>query len=186
MSIINNPYKGDYDHTPELDKNGRFVDRFYYKGDLYILPFDEEEKKKTYLPCLLCGLLMIVVIVGQGLINQTSSRTIWVVLPYLAQFLPSLFFFVGVYEYVTATPRMTKRQYDKGILRMKGCAISVIFLAFISAICDIVYMVITKSGYDTTKEVIYLLLHVLTIMAALLFGKYYNKKFANIEISKNN
>ncbi len=186
MSILNNPYKGDYDHAPELDKKGRFRDRFFYKGDLYVLPFDENAKKKTYLPCVLFGIGMFGSLILQGLINQSSSRTIWVVLPYFVQFLPVLYYLLGVMEYVGATPRMTRPQYDKGIARMHFCGIAVIVIAAISAGCDIGYLIARRGEYIIWKELLYLSAHLLTVLIGLLFGRYYNKHFSGITVEKNN
>ena len=184
MGILHNPYKGDYDHTPEVGKNGKFIDRFFYIGNLYILPFDEDEKKKTHLPCLAFGIMMLMFIVLQGLINQTSSRTIWIVLPYIVQFLPALTYMVSTVEYIQATPRMTRRQYDKGISRMRFCALGLIVVALVSFLCDIVYMSTKVNEYVVSKEVEYLVCHAFTVIVCVLFGRYYNKKFSNIEIQK--
>lgn len=184
MGILHNPYKNDYDHRPDVDKKGRFKDTFFYKGNLYILPFEEEDKKKTHLPCLLFGIVMVIALVLQGLINQTSSRTIWIVLPYMCQYLPALFYIVGTVEYIQATPRMTRMQYDKGISRMHFCALALIVIAAGSSILDIVYMGTRAGEYDLIKEVIYLVCHVFTILICLAFGKYYNTKFSNIEIQR--
>ncbi|MBE5858913.1 MAG: hypothetical protein E7301_02145 [Butyrivibrio sp.] len=182
MSILHNPYKGDYDHVPEVDKKGRFRDRFFYIGDIYVLPFDENEKKKTYLPCITYGVLMLAAVLVQGLVNQTSSRTLWIVLPYFIQFLPILFYLVGVVEYVTATPRMTKPQYDKGIGRMHFCGAAVMVIAAISALCEVVYLVIRRGQYDIKLEIIYFLLHIPVILVGIKFGRYYNKHFSQITV----
>ena len=185
MSILHNPYKDDYDHVPEMDKKGRFRDRFFYAGDLYILPFDENLKKKTYLPCVLSFVGMMVAIIVEGCINQTSSRTLWVVLPYMTQFLPALFFLLGIVEYIGATPRMTRQQHDKGIGRMRFCAIALIVLSIISAICEVIYLIINRGDYVVWKELLYLFCHLLPIAASVLFGMYYNKHFSGITVEKN-
>ena len=185
MSVLRNPYKGDYDHAPEVDKKGRFRDRFFYIGDLYILPFDENEKKKTYIPCVIYGILMMGAVLVQGMIDQSSSRTLWVVLPYFIQFLPILFFLVGIVEYVLATPRMTRAQYDKGVGRMRFCSAALIVLTAISAICDIIYMVIRRGEYVIWKELLYFFVHFLTVIIAIMYGQYYNRKFSNITIKSN-
>ncbi|WP_408070050.1 hypothetical protein [Butyrivibrio sp. JL13D10] len=185
MSILHNPYKGDYDHAPEMDKKGRFRDRFFYKGDLYVLPFDENQKKKTYLPCFLYGGLMFAALIVQGLINQTSSRTLWVVLPYFIQYLPVLFFLLGIVEYLGATPRMTRQQYDKGVGRMHFCGIAVIVLAAISAICEMIYLIIRRGQYDAGLELLYLALHIPVVVVAFLFAGYYNKHFSGITVENN-
>ena len=185
MSILHNPYKGDFDHAPEVDKKGRFRDRFFYVGDIYVLPYDETEKKKTYVPCILFGIGMFLATILPGMVNQSSSHTLWVVLPYMIQFLPVLFFLIGVVEYIGATPRMTKPQYDKGIGRMHFCSAALIVLSVISALCDVLYMILRRGEYDITREIIYLLLHIPVILAAFLFGRYYNKKFSAITVEKN-
>ena len=185
MSILHNPYKGDYDHTPDVDKKGRFRDRFFYIGDLYVLPFDEKEKKKTYIPCVLFGVLMLISLLMQGLINQSSSRTIWVVLPYFIQYLPALFYLLGVMEYVSSTMRMTRSQYEKGIGRMRFCAVALIVLAVISGICDLIYIIIRNGEYLIFREVLYLSIHLVTIMIAATFGRYYNRHFSGISIEKS-
>ncbi|WP_029323171.1 hypothetical protein [Butyrivibrio sp. AE3004] len=182
MSILHNPYKGDFNHTPEMDKKGRFRDRFFYTGDIYVLPYDEKEKKKTYLPCVLYGVGILVALFAQGLVNQSSSRTIWVVLPYFFQYLPALFYLIGVVEYTGSTCRMTRPQYDKGIGRMRFCAISVIVLAVISTVCEIIYLVLRKGQYDLSGEIVYLLLHIPTIFLALWFSRYYNRHFSGITV----
>ncbi|MCR5657633.1 MAG: hypothetical protein K6G06_09250 [Butyrivibrio sp.] len=180
MSILHNPYKGDYEHVPEMDKKGRFRDRFFYAGDLYVLPFDENLKKKTYLPCGLFYIAMMAAIILEGCINQTSSRTLWVVLPYMIQFLPALFFLLGLVEYIGATPRMTRQQYDKGIGRMHFCGVAVIVLAAISALCEVIYLILRRGQYDIKSELIYLAMHVPVVLVAIAFGKYYNKHFSGI------
>ena len=182
MSILNNPYRGDYDHVPEVDRKGRFRDRFFYNGDLYVLPYDETEKKKTYLPCFSFGAGMFACLVVQGLVNQTSSRTLWVVLPYFLQFLPVLFFLMGIVEYALAAPKMTRQQYDKGVGRMHFNGIAVIVLAAISIISDVIYLVLRRGRYDMGREFFYLFLHVPVIMIAVLFSRYYNKKFSGISV----
>jgi hypothetical protein len=96
-----------------------------------------------------------------------------------------LFFLIGVVEYIGATPRMTKPQYDKGIGRMHFCSAALIVLSVISALCDVLYMILRRGEYDITREIIYLLLHIPVILAAFLFGRYYNKKFSAITVEKN-
>ena len=190
MIGLHNKYKDDYEHVPEVDKKGRFHDRFYYAGDVYRLPFDGQTKKKTYLPCIGLGVMTVLILIGQGLINQPSSRTVWVVLPYLLQFLPALFFFTGLAEYMMASVGMKRSEYEKGVQRMRNCAIGLIATAAASALADLVYIIMgfAKGGMDTgfTRELIYFIWHAATICAALMFGKYYNRTFSGIIPEKNN
>ena len=187
MIGLHNKYKDDYDHSPGLDKRGKFKDHFYYIGDLYVLPFDEKNKKKTYLPCIGFMVAALAVLILQGMLNQPSSRTIWVVMPYIFQFLPVLFFGVGIVEYATCPIRMQREQYDKGVQRMRHCAIGFLVLSVISGMADVVFLVGQLSGYEQGKgrEFIYFALHFASVAIAFLFARYYNRIFAKITVEKN-
>ena len=185
MSILNDPYKGDYDHTPEVDKKGRFRDRFFYKGDLYVLPFDEDYKKRTYPKLISYGAGMFATLILQGLINQNSSRTIWVVLPYIVQFLPVLYFLLGVVEYIGAPIRMTRAQYDKSVGRMHFCAEAEIVLSFISEICALVYFIKYFGAFSVIREQLFITAHLLPMCVAYRFGKYYDRHFILMSVEKN-
>jgi hypothetical protein len=173
-----------------VDQNGKFKDRFYYTGDIYRLPFDTAEKKKTYLPCTAFGMLVIASLIGQGFIDQSSSRTVWVVMPYLFQFLPALYYGLGLMEYISSNPNMTKAAFEQGVRRMKNSMIGLIFLAIVSFLADLIYIFkFHVYGLDKiilVREAIYLFWHLLTVLTAFGFRYYYNRHFAGITVEKMN
>ena len=184
--ILHNPYKGDYDHKPEVDKKGRFRDKFYYTGDLFVLPFDEKTKKRSVWQFTLFEVLLLAELLGQGMLNQTSSRTLWIVLPYLFQILPVLLMLVGTFEYKLSRLHMVRSEYDKGVARMRRSAYGLIVLTAVSFICTLVYIILRHGNeeFDPAKEVIYLLWHFLTVGLMVLYGKLYSKYFSQIENQK--
>ena len=184
VRMLRNPYKDDYDHRPEVNKRGRFVDRFYYKGDLYKLPFDRKKKRQTVLQSALFFLLMTGIWIFQGLVNQTSSRVIWVLVPYLFILLPTLFMGLGTVEYAFSHDPMRRDEYEKGLERMKHSAIGAMILSGISLICEIVYLILRRGTYDLQKELFFVLFYPLFLAAGVFFGKFYDRSFSGITIEK--
>ncbi|MBP5608287.1 MAG: hypothetical protein J6X66_08490 [Lachnospiraceae bacterium] len=177
MLFFNNPYKNDYDHRPERDTKGRFKDVFFYTGDYHELSFDLKTKKRIQLSCLLFGLLFFSALLLPGLLNQPSSRSILVCLPYVFMFLPLIFYFSGVFSFFQASLLLTRERFDKSVLRMKHSAVALLVLAIISLICGIRWMIMNKGGSSPSAEIIYLLGHLPLIVLVIVFGKYYDKSF---------
>ena len=85
---------------------------------------------------------------------------------------------------------MKRSDYEKGVQRMRNCAIGLIVAAAASILADLVYIIMhTVQGNlegNPARELIYLICHALTIGVALLFGKYYNRTFSGIVPEKSN
>ena len=175
--LFNNPYKNDYDHRPERDAKGRFKDVFFYTGEYHELQFDLKTKKKIQFICLIFGLLMLAALLVPGLLNQPSSRSVMVCLPYVLIFLPLIFFFFGVFSFFQASLLLTRERFDKSVLRMKHSAIAIIVLVVISAICGTIWFIMNKGGEAPLKELVYLLSHIPLAVLAVIFGRYYDKAF---------
>ena len=86
--MIKNRFKDDYSWNARLNGKGRVVDDICYTGYYYILPFSEKEKKKTNWINMAFAAILLVLQVVAGMVNQDSSRTFWVLYPYLFTFLP--------------------------------------------------------------------------------------------------
>ena len=143
--FLNNPYKGDFDHTPEVDRHGHFRDRFYYKGDFYNLPYSKIQKNKSILIFGGFFIFMILLLVFAGIINPDSSRTIYVVLPYLALLISVIWGVVGLVKYAFSPLRMNRIEFDKGIKRMK-------YAVYTSILFDIVSIYQTKVNHYEILE----------------------------------
>ncbi len=175
--LFNNPYKNDYDHRPERDAKGRFRDVFFYTGEYHELKFDLKTKAKVRGICLIYGISFLAALIVPGLLNQPSSRSIMVCLPYVFMFLPLIFFFFGVFSFFQAPLLLTRERFDKSVLRMKHSAVAFLVLDIISVICAVIWCVMNKGGEAPLKEIIYILSHLGPAVLVLIFGRYYNKVF---------
>ena len=86
--MIKNPYQKDYLNELKQNRHGLLVTRTSYQGDFYVLPFDEQQKRRTGILNVSWTIALGVIELGMGLINPDSSRTAWIVLPYLFVILP--------------------------------------------------------------------------------------------------
>ena len=183
--MIKNRYKDDYSKSARLNERGRIVDDICYVGDYYILPFDKETKKKTVIMNLLVSVLLLVIQFIAGLLNADSSRTFWIVFPYMFVFLPIGYLFVGAVSYAGSPLKMQKAHYEMGLVRMRRSVIGAMVLEGINAVLDIIYISLHFENMTIGKEVIYLLCHIVFIGIAFLYGKYYTKTYGRLIIEKS-
>ncbi len=160
------------------------MDRFSYKGDLYKLPFDQKKKRQTVAASFLFFLGMTGIWVLQGLVNQASSRVLWVLVPYLFVLLPTLFMGLGTVEYAFSHDPMRRDEYERGLERMKHSAIGAMVLSVIAFVCEIVFLILRRGTYDLQKELFFALFYPIFLAAGFLFGKFYDRSFSGITIEK--
>jgi len=171
-------FRSDYSWTAGLNGKGRVVDEVHYTGDDYVMPFDAQAKKRTNLINLGFAAALALVQVAAGMVNQDSSRTAWIVFPYLFTFLPVGYFFVGAVSYVSDPLRMQKAQYETGLARMRRSALGSMVMTGISALLDIVYMIWHRGEIALGREFCYLLCLLAYLTVAFCFARYYNKTYS--------
>lgn len=156
-----------------------------YLGDYYVLPFDEKQKKRTGI-CNVLGVgLLLAVQIAEGLLNQDSSRTFWIVYPYLFTLLPLAYMIAGAVRYFEVPLRMQKAHYETSLLRIRHSCIGTMVLAGISAVLDIVYMLVHRGAFHMGRELCYLGCHVVYLVAAAAYGRYYDRTYGGIRIEKS-
>lgn len=183
--MIKNRYKDDYSRALKLNRRGRVVPDISYVGDYYVLPFDESQKKKCCWLNVLAAVLLFVIHLVEGMLNQDSSRTFWIVYPYLFVFLPVCYMFIGAVSFFGVPLRMQKAHYETSLLRIRHSCIGSMVLVGLSAILDVVYMVIHRSSVDFGKELLYFGFHALFLIAAFAYGKYYDRVYGGIVMEKS-
>lgn len=179
---MRNRYRDSYRKTTGVDGRGKAITQYVYNGEFYILPFDRRQKRKTNLINAAFTAVMAVLLVLDGMVNQDSSRTFWVVYPYIFIYLPLLFLLLGVVSYMDCGTRIQVDQYDKSIRRIRRSVWGVIVLSAIAAVCDVVFLVLYHDGIQLGREVIYLAGLLLTAAAGIGYGFCYDRMFAGITV----
>ncbi len=178
--IMRNKYKDSYQKVTGLDAGGRLGDQYIYIGGHYVLPFDARKKRNTSL--IQFGLFapLAAVVVLAGMVNPSSSRTFWVVYPYLFLYLPLLYLLLGLISYLDCGLRIQVDVYDKSIRRIRHSVWGIIVMAGIAALCDVVYLILYHGQIDLFRELFYLGFLVAAAVLGIGYGFCYDRMFSGI------
>lgn len=177
---MKNQYKDEYSFHPRLNDKGRIVDDICYVGDYYILPMDKKQKRKTTVINFVFAMLLMALQILNGCLNQDSSRTAWIVFPYLMIYVPMAYFFMGACTYAQAPVRMQKPYFERGMERMRRSCYGILLFTAVSAVLDIVYMVLHGADMHVGREAAYFLLHIVIVAVVLLFGRLYDRMYGSL------
>ncbi len=173
-----------------LSGKGRVVDDACYSGDYYVLPFEgnEEEWKgwrmKTGMVNLAAAVFLLGIQVTAGMVNQDSSRTFWIVYPYLFLFPPLAYLFAGTAVYFVTPRRMQRVQYETGIARIRRSCRGAMALEALCAMLDVAYIFLYFGEIRLERELLYLFCHILFLAAAFCYVRYYNKTYGGLWMDK--
>lgn len=145
---------------------------------IYRLAYDRRQKRKNCLICVAYSIWELFIFVLAGLINQDSSKTFWIVFPYLFLFLPIAFQLLGAINLILSEDVMLKKTYDNSLGRIKISARLLILLSFINIILDIIFIFLYHSLIALLSEILYLICIALIAISAIAFGFIFDKLFA--------
>lgn len=183
--MLKNRYRDDYAATSYLDADGKVVRGTRYTGDMYVLPFDTKQKRRTGMVNLGFSLLFAVLFAAGGMVNQDSSHTFWIVFPYIFLFLPVGYFFLGAVSYFGTPVRMERAAYDGSLQRLRHSCLGAMVTAVISAALDVLYLGLYHNTIRVDRECMYLLCHILFLLAAFLYGKLYDRMYGGLTVEKS-
>lgn len=173
-------YKDSYQKVTGIDAQGRMADQYAYVGGHYVLPFDERRKRAT-------GWMQLALFAGQagalglaGMVNPDSSRTFYVVYPYLFVYLPLLFLLLGIVSYMGCGLRLQVDMYDKSIRRIRRSQWGVILMAALAAACDVAYLILNRGQVRLGRELLYLGGLIVVAALGIAYGKCYDRMFSGI------
>ncbi len=182
--MLKNTYRDDYTPSAYLNDKGKLVKSTIYNGDLYVLPFDAKQKRRTGLVNLGFSLLFGALFAGGGMVNQDSSHTFWIVFPYIFIFLPIGYFFLGAVSYFGTPLRMERAAYDGSLLRLRRSCLGAMVMTVISAALDILYLALYHDTIQVQRECVYLLFHILFLAAAVCYGKLFDRMYGGLTVEK--
>lgn len=147
---------------------------------IYRLPYDHKQKRKNSFICIVYSLCELLIFVLAGLINQDSSRTFWIVFPYLFLFLPIACQLLGAINLILSDDIMAEKSFNNSLGRIKTSARLLIVLSVINLVLDIVFILLHFGQIAISSEIIYMVCIVLIIIASIVFGFIFDKLFAGL------
>ncbi|MBQ0000765.1 MAG: hypothetical protein KBT01_04410 [Clostridiales bacterium] len=174
--MIKNKYKEDYQRI----KAGQYE----YVGKHYRLPMDEAQKKRTAVWNFAAAAGFFLLELAAGLLNADSSRTAWIVFPYLFMFLPTAYMALGAYAFAGAPIRMEHSAYENSLVRLRRSVIAIMVLGGICILLDLIFIAIHFREINLQKELLYILCFTLAELLGLCYGKSYDRRFAGLAIEE--
>ena len=156
-----------------------------YDGSVYQLPYEESEFKKNKIITAIFCISFILIYIIAGSVNTASSRTIWIVFPFMFMFLPMAFNALGTINMIGLKPVMLNADYERSILRIKNCSMAVLVMAVINIILDLIFIILNHTDLDFVIEISYIMLLLLLIAMVVAFGKKYDKMFGGVTLYSN-
>lgn len=174
--MIKNKYKDDYKRVD--------AGMYQYVGKHYTLPMNEKQKKQSGWFHLSVAASFFALEILAGLLNTDSSRTAWIVFPYLFLFLPMAYMALGAYAYRNAPVKMQNSEYQNSLVRLRRSCIAILVLAGINILLDILFIAIHFSAIQVFREVIYIGCFVSMEILGIFYGKYYDRLYIGIIIDE--
>lgn len=183
--MLKNRYKDEYTNTSYVDANGRVRKSTIYNGNFYVLPVTEQQKKRYAWVNLLFALLTAGAFALGGCINPDSSRTAWIVFPYLCMFLPIGYLFIGAVSFFDAHLRMERAAYEGSLLRIMRSCRGILIMTALSALLDVLFIILYHGRIQLGKELLYLVSHLLIGGIVIGYGILYDRMYGQIVEEKN-
>ncbi|MBQ7434107.1 MAG: hypothetical protein IJV50_11720 [Lachnospiraceae bacterium] len=182
--MLKNRYGQDYETVSCLGVDGKVRKMTVYKGVYYSLHLDEAKKRRSAVGNLIAvGIALGILIVG-GMINPDSSRTVWIVLPYLCIFLPIGYWLIGALFFCMAPMKMEKAVYEGSLLRIMHSCRGILILAGGNLILDVVYLILYHGTIRMGKELCYLACLAVLFLWVVLYGRWYDRMYHGISIER--
>lgn len=156
-----------------------------YDGSRYELPYDSKELKKNKFICFGFWVTYLALFIVAGCLNQDSSRTIWIAVPYFLIFLPLGFDLIGLYNLSYLKTGFNKTDLNASIIKIKNSTLAIMLISILNIILDGIFIVINFKDIILIKELAYMLLMILLIIDVVIFGKNYDRMFGGVTLSSN-
>lgn len=182
-SMILKNYRRDYKMVLTTDNKGKQIEKPVYIGTWY--QFSDGLTRKERLWAALPAFFMAALYLVQGFFGRESANAFYVVLPYVAGFLPVAFLIAGGYYALLLPKKMTRQQRDQSFLRLRGMALALLVCSGITLVGQVVFL--SLSQQRPAGEWVFFLIALAVFAADTAYAKNISKKCKKIEqIPANN
>lgn len=130
--------------------------RVTYTGGSYRLRLAPGEGKKAKLFVSLMLLLAAALYITAGIAAGRPGRTFYVLLPYIAGFLPLGMALLAAAAFVATPGGMTRKQYDRGIGRLPKAALALGILAGAAALAGVIAFALAGFSAPYSADVLFI------------------------------
>lgn len=141
-----------------------------YTGAYYMYDLPAGKLKWLKFTYFSIALVMLVLFVAGGYMNNPGGRVIYVILPYITMFLPIAFMLSDTVKIVFSDNKMTYKQYNRSVLQLKRSCVALIVISAASIAGELSYLVFNDSHAIFSSEIPYLLVCFTICSISIIFN----------------
>lgn len=168
-------YIQDYVPDSKVKDNGKIIQEVKYAGDYYEYSLSAIEYQRMRRVILIALVMITVIYLPAGFLNNSGSFCFYVLLPYITIFLPLTYLLRAYIRTPRELQRMEFAIYDKSYLRVKFSLVGIIATSLATVVGDIVFIVRNVSEIALVKEVVFCIGIIVILVIAILVLRYHNR-----------
>lgn len=145
-------YYKDYKPVTKVQTQGQLKQEVEYIGSYYYYKLTKEELKKKKIQYGIHELIIAMILLGVGFLDNPGNRMFYVVLPYVGMFLPTAYSILGVILFIKSKNKMEYATFDKSRNRIYRSTIACIILGIMTIVGDFCFILLrapsAKLGYE--------------------------------------
>ena len=161
-------YVKDYEIKESMDKKGAVKKIPVYIGPWFVSTTDEGMRQRLKRIYAAMSVLVIVLFLCCGLIENAGNRNMINSLAYACSCFPVVYNFIGMVATLRLDKKAERREYDMSIRRMYHSAMGILILYPVAVVAEIVSAFTVERKVKILTEILYLLLCGAMIAAAWL------------------
>lgn len=168
-------YYKDYVSEEKITQDGKVVTEVTYRGDYYEYHLSKEEyrnlRKRIVLTTVVIGILFLLA----GSINNNGSFSLYVVLPYLC-LLPGLFYLIfGFIRMPRKLEKINYAIYDQSYLKVKFALVGIIAASITTLVGDTIFIINNYKEIGLVRELGFWLIHLVIALVSIVLLRYHNR-----------
>ncbi|NLM10404.1 MAG: hypothetical protein GX213_06450 [Clostridiaceae bacterium] len=167
-----------------VEYKNRVKQEVMYTGDYYITDMPQKLMRKYKICLILISVFMAILFLYIGLLNNDGSRVLYVVMPYILQFLPISFMIISAASFYPKE-KLTVVQYEKTFTRIRTTGTWILILSFASILGEVIFII---AGYGNTPklELVFLVCNIIIAVFAIITLQIHSKiKFKTEQNNRN-
>jgi hypothetical protein len=129
---------GKFKYVADYEKNG--TGDYIYTGQYYFLECSGSELRRMKIGYAAFSAAIVVFYAFAGFLNTAGGHVVYVVLPYVLLFLPTVLMIADVYKFITGNVKMTRKQYDHSFGQLNKATLAIEILAGLCTVCETIYV----------------------------------------------
>ena len=164
-AMASRKYKDDYEIVFTVDEKGREKREPVYRGDYFEASFDQTALLQLKRRSLLLLVVIFVLHLGSGFVNNQGMYQFYVSLPYVIGFFPLIYLGESILRIPKEMRKYRREEKEMSFDRVKTTSVSLIVFLVIGLIGEIVFLLFFSARGQGAAEFLYLALQALAISA---------------------